>query len=186
MRSRRRRKGRRVMRTRWLGWTCAAALAFAGASPASAQEIRLWTLNFANDSANQAFHQIIKQFEEANPGGNVEVETRGVDEHKSALRVAAGSDQGPDIFFSWAGLGLGGEFVKSGLALPMDKYYAQYKWDDELLPVALSFSSQYPGGRFGVPYTFHGEALYYNKALFKKAGIEIEPQTYEELTEAAD
>ena len=75
----------------------------------------------------------------------VKVENRGVDEHKSALRVAAGSDQGPDIFFSWAGLGLGGEFVKSGLALPMDKYYAEYKWDDRFLPVALSFSKQYTG-----------------------------------------
>ena len=80
-------------------------------------------MNFANDSANQAFQIIIKRFETANPGVTVKVETRGVDEHKSALRVSAGSDQGPDIFFSWAGLGLGGEFIKSGLALPMDKYY---------------------------------------------------------------
>jgi raffinose/stachyose/melibiose transport system substrate-binding protein len=91
------------------------------------------------------------------------------------------SDQGPDIFFSWAGLGLGGEFIKSGLALPMDKYYAEYKWDDVFLPAALSFSKQYAGGRFGVPYTFHGEAVYYNKALFAKAGIASEPKTYDEL-----
>jgi len=149
--------------------------------PAQAQTVKLWTLSFANDSANQAFQSIIKQFETANPGVTIKVETRGVDEHKSALRVSAGSDQGPDIFFSWAGLGLGGEFIKSGLALPMDKYYTQYKWDDEFLPSALAFSTQYAGGRFGVPYTFHGEALYYNKALFAKAGIASEPKTYDEL-----
>jgi raffinose/stachyose/melibiose transport system substrate-binding protein len=80
-----------------------------------------------------------------------------------------------------AGLGLGGEFIKSGLALPMDKYYSQYKWDDEFIGPALSFSKQYPGGRFGVPSTFRGEAIYYNKALFEKAGITSEPKTYEEL-----
>jgi raffinose/stachyose/melibiose transport system substrate-binding protein len=155
-------------------------------SGAIAQEIRLWTLNFANESANKAFQSIIKEFETANPGMTVKVEPRGVDEHKSALRVAAGSDQAPDIFFSWAGLGLGGEFIKSGLAAPMDKYYTQYKWDDVFLPAALSFSKQYVGGRFGVPYTFHGEAIYYNKALFAKAGITVEPKTYDELVVDAD
>jgi raffinose/stachyose/melibiose transport system substrate-binding protein len=86
----------------------------------------------------------------------------------------------------WAGLGLGGEFVKSGLAAPMDKYYTEHKWNERFLPVALSFSKDYPGGRFGVPYTFKGEAVYYNKALFKKAGIDSEPKTYEELVAAAD
>ena len=156
------------------------------ASSAQAQEIKLWTLNFANDSANKAFQSIIQQFEKANPGVTVKVENRGTDEHKSALRVAAGSNQGPDIFFSWAGLGLGGEFIKAGLALPMDKYYSQYHWDDEFLPTALSFSKQYPGGRFGVPYTLHGEALYYNKALFAKAGISAPPTTYDELVADAD
>jgi raffinose/stachyose/melibiose transport system substrate-binding protein len=164
----------------------AAAGILAFAQFAQAQEIKLWTLNFANDSANKAFQAIIQQFEKANPGVTVKVETRGVDEHKSALRVAAGSDQGPDIFFSWAGLGLGGEFVKAGLALPMDKYYNQYHWDDEFLPTALSFSKQYAGGRFGLPYTFHGEALYYNRALFAKAGISAPPATYDELVADAD
>jgi raffinose/stachyose/melibiose transport system substrate-binding protein len=156
------------------------------ASSAQAQEIKLWTLNFANDSANKAFQSIVQQFEKANPGVTVKVENRGTDEHKSALRVAAGSNQGPDIFFSWAGLGLGGEFIKAGLALPMDKYYSQYHWDDEFLPTALSFSNQYPGGRFGVPYTLHGEALYYNKALFAKAGINSPPSTYDDLVADAE
>jgi raffinose/stachyose/melibiose transport system substrate-binding protein len=162
----------------------AGLLAFAAS--AQAQEIKLWTLNFANDSANKAFQSIIQQFEKANPGVTVKVENRGVDEHKSALRVAAGSNQGPDIFFSWAGLGLGGEFIKAGLALPMDKYYSEYHWDDKLLPTAVSFSKQYTGGRFGLPYTLHGEALYYDKALFEKAGIKSPPTTYDELVADAD
>ncbi len=171
---------------KWLRFVSAAALLLGVSAAANAQEIKLWTLNFANDSANQAFQGIVKQFQAANPGVTIKVEQRGTDEHKSALRVASGSDQAPDIYFMWAGLGLGGEFVKSGLALPMDKYYAQYKWDDRFLPVALSFSKQYPGGRFGVPYTFHGEALYYNKVLFKKAGITSGPKTYDELVADAD
>ena len=155
----------------WLGIASAAALVLGGALSAEAQEIKFWTLSFDNPNVGKAFEKIIKDFEAANPGMTVKLEPRSTDEHKSALRVASGSDQAPDIYFMWAGLGLGGEFIKSGLALPMDKYYTQYKWDDEFIGPALSFSKQYSGGRYGVPYTFRGEALYYNKALFEKAGI---------------
>jgi raffinose/stachyose/melibiose transport system substrate-binding protein len=165
---------------------CAAATAVVAlAGTAQADELKLWTLNFANVSANQAFKEIIGAFEAANPGVTVKIENRGTDEHKAALRVAAGSDQGPDIYFMWAGPGLGGEFVKAGLSLPLDKYYAQYKWDDRFLPIAGSFSKIYEGGRHGVPYTIHGEAIYFNKALFAKAGVKGEIKTYDDLLAAA-
>jgi raffinose/stachyose/melibiose transport system substrate-binding protein len=161
------------------------ALAFV-TDAASAQDITLWTLNFSSEASNNAMQKIASDFEAANPGVNIEIVTRGVDDHKTALRVAAGSDKGPDIYFSWAGLGLGGEYIKAGLSLPLDKYYAQYKWDDELVPAAASFSKIYEGGRQGVPFTFKGEALYYNKALFQKAGITQEPKNYDELVADAE
>jgi raffinose/stachyose/melibiose transport system substrate-binding protein len=164
----------------------AAAFILGGSLAAEAQEIKFWTLSFDNPEMAKTFESIIKDFEAANPGVTVKLENRGTDEHKSALRVAGGSNQAPDIYFMWAGLGLGGEFIKSGLALPMDKYYAQYKWDDEFVPAALSFSKQYAGGRYGLPFTFRGEGLYYNKALFQKAGITSLPKTYDELAADAD
>jgi raffinose/stachyose/melibiose transport system substrate-binding protein len=164
----------------------AAVLTLSGALSAQSQEIKYWTLTFDNPNVGKALEKIIKDFEAANPGVTVKLEPRSTDEHKSALRVASGSDQAPDIYFMWAGLGLGGEFIKSGLALPMDKYYTQYKWDDEFIAPALSFSKQYTGGRYGLPYTFRGEALYYNKALFEKAGITSLPKTYDELVADAD
>lgn len=157
------------------------ALAAGLAGAAAAQEVKVWTLTFGNATNNDAFNQIIADFEAANPGITIAVEQRGIDEHKAAMRVAAASDEGPDIYFMWAGLGLGGEFVNAGLSLPLDDYYAKYGWDKELLGAAVGFSRAYAGGRHGVPYTFHGEALYYNKALFAKAGIDAEPQTYKEL-----
>jgi Bacterial extracellular solute-binding protein len=111
----------KVMLGNWLrGFIAAAAIASAPAA-VSAQEIKFWTLSFDNPGVTKAYETIIKDFEAANPGVTIKLENRGTDEHKSALRVAAGSDQAPDIYFMWAGLGLGGEFIKSGLALPMDK-----------------------------------------------------------------
>ncbi|MBX5294717.1 extracellular solute-binding protein [Rhizobium sp. NLR15a] len=151
------------------------------AGHANAEELKVWTLTFDNDSANMAWDKIVNDFETANPGVTITREGRSVDEHKAALRVAAQSSQGPDIFFMWAGLGLGGEFVNAGLSQPLDKYYDQYGWDKRLVGTAGSFSKIYEGGRHGVPYTFHGEGIYYNKALFEKAGITQLPTTYDEL-----
>lgn len=162
----------------------AMTVAFAG-SRAAAEELKVWTLTFANDSANKAWQKIIGEFEAANPGVTVSLEGRSTDEHKAALRVAAQSSEGPDIYFMWAGLGLGGEFVKAGLSKPLDESYTQYDWDKRLLGTAVSFSKIYEGGRHGVPYTFHGEALYYNKSLFEKAGISQPPASYDELKAAA-
>jgi len=167
-------------------WATVGGLMLASTSLSAAQELTLWTLNFSSQASNDAMQKIATDFEAANPGVSVEIVTRGVDDHKTALRVAAGSDRGPDIFFSWAGLGLGGEYIKAGLSLPLDKYYEEYKWDDELVPAAASFSRIYEGGRQGVPFTFKGEALYYNKALFEQAGVTAEPTNYDELVAAAD
>jgi raffinose/stachyose/melibiose transport system substrate-binding protein len=158
----------------------------ATATAASAEEIKLWTLTFANDSANKAWQKVVNDYEAANPGTTIRIENRGTDEHKAAMRVAAGSDQGPDIYFMWAGLGLGGEFVKAGLSLPLDKYYQQYGWSDRFLPSAAAFADLYPGGKHGVPSSFKGEAIYYNKKLFEQAGITAEPTTYDELLAAAE
>lgn len=165
-----------------------AALAAFLALPAAgnAQEIQFWTLNFSSEAANNAFEEIAKEFEATHPGVDIVYTLRAVDEHKTALRVAAGSNTGPDIYFNWAGLGLGGEYVLAGMSQPLDAYYDQYGWRDELLPTAVAFADDYGNGMHGVPYTFKGEAIYYNKTLFEQAGITEEPKTYDELLAAAE
>jgi raffinose/stachyose/melibiose transport system substrate-binding protein len=169
-----------------ISWAFGLFMVVAGANGVRANDLTLWTLNFDNNSANVALKKVASDFEAANPGTHVEIVQRGIDEHKTALRVAAGSNKGPDIYFSWAGLGLGGEYVKAGLSLPLDRYYAQYKWNDELLPSAAAFADLYPGGKHGVPFTFKGEAVYYNKKLLKQAGITQEPKTYEDFLADAE
>lgn len=161
-------------------------LLLTGTSLASAENLTFWMLNYSSQASADIWAKLVSDFEAANPGTKVTIVNRGTDDHKTAIRVAAGTDKGPDIYFMWAGLGLGGEYVKAGLSLPLDKYYDEYKWDDELMPAALSFSRMYAGGRHGVPSTFRGEALYYNKALFEKAGITALPANYDEMVASAE
>ncbi|MGQ0563530.1 MAG: ABC transporter substrate-binding protein [Gemmobacter sp.] len=160
-------------------------LSTAFAVPALAGEVKIWALTFPSDAVDAAWTKIVAEFEAANPETTIKMENRSIDEHKAAMRVAAQSDQGPDIYFMWAGLGLGGEFVNAGLSKPLDDYFAQYGWDEKLVGTAAGFTKNYPPNRHGVPYTFRGEALYYNKALFEQAGITSVPATYDELKAAA-
>ncbi|MDO8681832.1 MAG: extracellular solute-binding protein [Acidobacteriota bacterium] len=150
------------------------------ALPAHAQEVLIW-MRTPQASEAKALKQIMTEFEAANPGVTVKLDTRSTDEHKSALRIAATSKGGPDLYYMWTGLGLGGDYVKSGLSAPLDEYYKKYKWADRVRPLADAYSNLYPPGKHGVPYQVNAEALYYNKTLFKKAGIETPPKTYPEL-----
>jgi raffinose/stachyose/melibiose transport system substrate-binding protein len=80
----------------------AAALTLASL-PASAEELVIW-MRTNQPAEDKALKQIIAEFQAANPGHTVRLETRSVDEHKSALRIAATSKAGPDLYYMWAGL----------------------------------------------------------------------------------
>ena len=161
-----------------LSWSASAAFA-------QAQDLTVWTLSYAAEAQVNALNAAAEQFEKTHPDVNVEIVMRGTDEHKTALRVAAGSDKGPDIYMSWAGLGLGGEYVKAGLSKDLTEYYERYGWDKRLTAPSLAFAGSYGSGKHGVPFRFSGENVYYNKTLFNQAGITEEPKTYDELVAAA-
>ncbi|KKX27070.1 extracellular solute-binding protein [Rhizobium sp. LC145] len=161
------------------------ALAIATTGTAQAEDLTVWIISYSAESQVKALQTAAERFEKSHPDVNVEIVQRGVDEHKTALRVAAGSDKGPDVYMSWAGLGLGGEYVKAGLSRDLTPYYSQYGWDNRLTAPSLAFASSYGSGKHGVPFRFSGEGLYYNKAMFEQAGITEEPKSYEELVEAA-
>lgn len=147
---------------------------------AHAETLKVWTIPWS-DAAMAAFKSMAEDFHASHPNITIDVESRGVDEHKTAMRIAVNSGTGPDIYYMWGGLGLGGEFVKAGASLPLGQYYKQYKWDDRFVPAALIDSRRYNGQRHGVPFLIHGQGFYYNEALFKQAGITTPPTNYSEL-----
>ncbi|WP_417257892.1 ABC transporter substrate-binding protein [Celeribacter sp.] len=155
------------------------------AGGATAEDLTVWTLSYSSEKQSLAFKLAEEAFEARNPDDNVEVIHRGTDEHKTALRVAAGSDTGPDVYTMWAGLGLGGEYVNAGLSLDLTKYYEKYGWADRVSVPSQAFVEAYADGKHGAPYRFSGEAVYYDQTIFDEVGIDKEPETYEELKAAA-
>ena len=156
-------------------------IAVAGLTGAArADTLKVWTIPWSEE-AMAAFKGLALDFQASHPGISIEVESRGIDEHKAAMRVSVNSGTGPDIYYMWGGLGLGGEFVEAGASAPLDAAYAKYGWDARFVPAALIDTKRYKGQRHGVPFVIHGQGLYYNKALFQKAGITEPPATYDAL-----
>lgn len=155
-----------------------------GGGGSEPSQLTVWLLTL-QDSQQAALDTWVSDFEAANAGVKVDVEYRATDAHKEALRQVAGTDAGPDIYFYWEGPGLGGELVDAGMSLDLTSYYDQYGWEDRFSGAALAGITQY-GGHHGVPWTQQGEALYYNKTLFERAGITDVPTTYDELVADAD
>lgn len=166
------------------GADAGASTAAPAAESGAPVEVTWWSLT-SEGAELEAVNQVIADFEAANPGITVKREERSIDAHKEALRVAMGTEAFPDIYFMWAGLGLGGEFVNAGASAPLDDVYTGNGWEQRFVPPALAAAAQY-GDYQGVPEVIHGQALYYRKDLFEQAGITAEPTTYDELIAAND
>ena len=155
-----------------------------GGASATNVTLNWWMVVQTNDTATDAIKAIAADFHKANPTITVNVQFRGVDAHKDAMRTTAGSNSGPDIYYNWAGPGLGGELVTSGVSLDLTKYYQQYNWTARFNDSTLKAYTQY-GGYHGVPWTQRTEVIYYHKDQFAKAGITAAPTTYDQWVDAA-
>ncbi|MBA3868107.1 MAG: extracellular solute-binding protein [Anaerolineae bacterium] len=155
--------------------------------PVSAQDnpvtLTLWTVQ-GTDSPD-IFDKIAADYMAAHPNVTVNIERRVNDAYKEALRLAINTSASPDGYFSWGGIGLGGFYVRSGGALPIEKYYEQYGWADRFTKASLS-ATYFDGKQYGIPFRIRAMGLYYSKAAFSKAGITAAPTTYDELIAAND
>ncbi|MBZ2197867.1 ABC transporter substrate-binding protein [Occultella gossypii] len=167
----------------------AAALLLAGCSGSSgggsddSVEITWWMLT-PEESEVAAFDALIEEFESANEGVTINLETRATDQHKEALRTSVGTSGAPDIYFMWTGYGLGGEFVGLGASMDLTDAYAEYGWEERFDGATMGAITQY-GQYDGVPWTSAGEFIYYHKDLFEQAGLEV-PETYDAFVEVAE
>lgn len=162
-----------------------AGCAGGGGSEGGKTEVTWYKLTEPSETSTQLIEDLVAGFEEENPDIDIKIEERSTDAHKDALRTTLGTSGAPDIFFSWAGPGLGGEFIGAGASLDLSKYYEEYGWAERFSEATMETVTQY-GSHDGVPYTQRAEALFYNKDLFAQAGVEGVPQTYEELVDAAE
>ncbi len=142
--------------------------------------LSLWTIWNA-EPRQTALAQIVSDFEAANPDIHVQVVPHEPDAYKTAIRVALGGSQPPDIFFVWSGEKMLHSFVRGGavadITADLDADGGAWR---QRFPAASLGMYQFDGKTYGVPYLLQCTFLFYNKELFARHGWTV-PKTWPDL-----
>jgi raffinose/stachyose/melibiose transport system substrate-binding protein len=124
----------------------------------------------------------IAEFEKANPGVKVKLNTMPTENLRTVLQTQLRSGEGPDVFSYDTGPGFAGVLAEAGLLYDLTDAYAEndwpiYDWAKE----RVTFDSKI----LGVPNGVEEIGIFYNKDLFAEHGI-AEPGSLPELEAAAE
>ncbi|MFJ9706505.1 extracellular solute-binding protein [Streptomyces sp. NPDC101234] len=144
----------------------------AGSSGGSSSKgLTMWALN-----DQTILKDSVDAYNKDHPDAKITLRLFANDDYKQKLRVAFGADQAPDIFFSWGGGALD-DYVKAGKVDTLTDGQVDLL---RFTPSVLK-SATFDGQVYGVPANgLAPVVLYYNKKVFKKAGIEA-PTSYDDL-----
>src|SRR4051795_8235286 len=120
----------------------------------------------------------VKAFESAHPQIKVKV-VGGISDDKIIASIRGGNS--PDLAQSFTADNTGA-FCNSGGWIDLKDYMARDKIDESIFPAASREYTKYKDIRCALPMLADVYGLYYNKKLFKKAGISSPPKTMSELT----
>lgn len=121
------------------------------------------------------------EFEAANPGITVEVESLQLDSMRTVLQTQLRSGDGPDVFNWGSGPSNAGALAEAGLLYDLTDAYEEYGWE------VYDFAKErvtFDGTVYGVPGEMETIGIFYNKDLFAELGIE-EPTDLAGLEAAA-
>jgi multiple sugar transport system substrate-binding protein len=129
------------------------------------------------------FNELVAKFNRENP--EIEVEALYIGQPDGQLpKILASvvSDRPPNIL--WFAPQITGQLVDLGAIRPLEDWLDKSDLKSEIDPVMLE-SMTLNDRIWSVPLATNNAAMFYRPSLFKEAGIEKLPETWEELKEAA-
>jgi multiple sugar transport system substrate-binding protein len=159
----------------------AAGVLACGLGRAQAVEIQYWQYVF--DTRVQAMTEVIKQFEAENPGITVKQVTFPYADYQTRLVAAKAAGRSPEVmqlFYGWLDT-----FVAGKLIQPLSQeVFKEAEIEKDFFPIVSAMKRD--GRYYGLPTAVRSMALFYNKDMFKKAGLDPAnpPRTLDELVAA--
>ncbi|MGG3306942.1 ABC transporter substrate-binding protein [Paenibacillus lautus] len=131
--------------------------------------------------------QLVANFNASQDKVQVEAVYQGTyDDLLSKLKASMGTNEGPSVVQMYE---IGSRFmIDSKLITPMQEFIDAGQWDVSQLEPNISGYYTFEDKLYSMPFNSSNPILYYNKDLFKDAGLDPEspPKTFEELKIAAD
>ncbi|NBC29044.1 MAG: extracellular solute-binding protein, partial [Spirochaetes bacterium] len=126
----------------------------------------------------EEFEAMAAEFEEANPGVTVNVETVGGSaDWQTILKSRFTADEGPDVFNIEGPAQY--ELWSENIADLSGEQFTEEAVPSALEPLNVN------GNQYGAPVNFEGYGYIYNKDIFEDAGIDEMPTSFSELEDVA-
>ena len=169
------------MKNRIFALSLAVLMVLAFAAPSLAQvTIEYWQYYY--ESKVKLIDELIKVFEEQNPGIKVEHITFPYDSFNEQVAAAVAAGQGPDvlnIFYGWLPM-----YLKEGFLQPLpEEYFSVEEIENRFIPMVNAVKVD--GRYWALPTAVRSLALFYNVDHFKEEGFDGPPATWDELLEMA-
>jgi multiple sugar transport system substrate-binding protein len=127
------------------------------------------------------FKKVVAEFDKTRPNITVKV-VGGINDYKIIAAMRGGN--APDVVSSFTSSNVG-NFCASGAWIDLGPFLQRAKIPLSTFTPATKYYTQYKGKRCALPVLADTFGLYYNKKLFKDAGLTSPPKTFEQLTQYA-
>ncbi len=167
----------------------AAAIAAIAVAPAMAggskdkqtgpREFKIWHYESDTGAMGVAWTEAMKQFQAKHPDVKIVYENKGFEQIRQTAQMILNSDEAPDVMEYNKGNATAGLLSKQGLLADLTAEATARGWDKVLSPSLQTTCRYSPDGVMGsgkwYGVTNYGEyvMVYYNKDMFKAAGIAI-------------
>lgn len=161
------------------------ASAGGGAAASAGKEVKIrwwhiWPADTSPEGAN--WQKLADAYMKDHPNVKIEITIIPNDPYKDKLATNMQAGDPPDLFQTWGG-GVLWQYADAGLVQDLTDALKGSDWGDSFLPAPMAVY-QHNGKTFGVPWRFGMVGIWYNKALFEKAGIKETPKTWPDLLAA--
>lgn len=141
--------------------------------------------NNAGPDRTPLYEELIRRFEEVNPGIEIQYVGLPSDSAQQKYQTALAGGSAPDLgIVSTAYLA---PLVAQDAVIPLDDFMASSPQRGEYDPKIIESAMESGGGEnlYGLPFTSNNATLWYRADWFDEAGIEP-PETWDEFYDAAD
>src|SRR5271167_4179784 len=127
----------------------------------------------------ETLQSLVKTFEKQNPGTHVEITSLAWSSSFEKLATMVSAGDTPDVVEMpdrWLSL-----YARNGNLESLEPYLAQWSETKELNGRPMEMARLVDNTAYMLPYGLYLRALFYNKILFKQAGIAAPPKTMDEF-----
>jgi ABC-type glycerol-3-phosphate transport system substrate-binding protein len=160
------------------------ALPIALTATAQAPETITYNSNMGDPEPRAFDEKVVAMWNEAHPLQPVEHSILDHEGYKQAIRVFLTAEPSADVLTWFAG-NRARFFIDKGLIAPISDMWVENGFDEAYAP-GFNALATVGEDQYFMPTDYYWWAVYYSKSAFAEAGIEKEPETWDELLATCD